>query len=94
MTNSTAEYLPLEKIWYHYTDEGAALPETEPATTEVPETDTAEALTAPTAPANSDTAGNDTDPAPSGCTSAAGSALALTAVAGAAVLCSKRKKRK
>jgi hypothetical protein len=34
MTNSTAEYLPLEKTWYHYTDEGAALPETE-AETEV-----------------------------------------------------------
>jgi hypothetical protein len=34
MTNSTAEYLPLEKTWYSYTDEGAALPETE-AETEV-----------------------------------------------------------
>ena len=90
MTNSTAEYLPLEKTWYHYTHEGAALPETEPATTEAPETDTAESPTEPTAPADSDT----TAPAPSGCASAAGSTLALTAIAGAAVLCSKRKKRK
>lgn len=87
MTNSTAEYLPLEKTWYHYTDEGAALPETEPATTEVPETDTAEAPTEATAPADSGTV------SPSGCASAAGSALALTAIAGAAVLCPKRKKR-
>ena len=94
MTDSTAEYLPLEKTWYHYTDEGATLPETEPATTEVPETDTAEAPTEPTSLADSGTAGSDTDPAQSGCASAAGSALALTAIAGAAVLCNKRKKRK
>ena len=89
MTDSITEYLPLEKTWYHYTDEGAALPETEPATTEAPETDRAEAPTEQTAPADSDTASTQ-----SGCASAAGSALALTAIAGAAVLCSKRKKRK
>jgi hypothetical protein len=34
MTDSTTAYLPLEKTWYHYTDEGAALLETE-AETEV-----------------------------------------------------------
>lgn len=90
MTDSTAEYLPLEKTWYHYTSEGAPLPETEPATTEAPETDRAEVPTEQTAPADSDTAAS----APSGCASAAGSALALTAIAGAAVLCPKRKKRK
>lgn len=88
MTDSTTAYLPLEKTWYHYTDEGATLPETEPATTEAPETDRAEAPTEPTPPADSGTV------SPSGCASAAGSALALTALTGAAVLCSKCKKRK
>ena len=88
MTDSTTAYLPLEKTWYHYTDEGATLPETEPATTEAPETDPAEAPTEPTPPADSGTV------SPSGCASAAGSALALTALTGAAVPCSKCKKRK
>ena len=30
MTESVTEYLPLEKTWYHYTDEGASLPDTRP----------------------------------------------------------------
>ena len=88
MTDSTAEYLPLEKIWYHFTDEGATLPETEPDSTEASETDMTEAPTEPTPPAESDTVAPQT-----GCGSSAGSALALTAMAGAAVICSRRRKR-
>lgn len=88
MDDSTTEYLPLEKTWYHYTDEGATLPETEPDTTEAPKTDTAEAPTEQAAPADSDT-----DPAPSGCASTAGSALALTTLTGAAVISRKGRRR-
>ena len=88
MTDSTVEYLPLEKTWYHFTDEGATLPETEPDTTEASETDMTETPTEPTPPAESDTVAPQT-----GCGSSAGSALALTAMAGAAVICSRRRKR-
>ena len=43
MADSTAEYLPLEKTWYYYTDEGAPLPETQPDTAAESESSTEEA---------------------------------------------------
>ena len=86
MTDSTTAYLPLEKTWYHYTDEGATLPETEPETE--PETAPTEAPTEPTSPAESDTPAT-----PSGCGSALGSTLALTALTGAAVISRKGRRR-
>jgi hypothetical protein len=86
MTDSTAEYLPLEKTWYHYTDEGATLPETEPETES--ETAATEAPTEPTSPAESDTPAT-----PSGCGSSLGSTLALTTLTGAAVISRKGRRR-
>ena len=85
MTESTAEYLPLEKTWYHYTDEGATLPETEPET---------RSETAPTeSPIDPTATESDTPATPSGCGSALGSTLALTALTGAAVISRKGRRR-
>ena len=89
MTDSTTEYLPLEKIWYHYTDEGATLPETKPAATEAPETTANVVATEPNVPTESES-----NPPSSGCGSSVGSALALTALTGAAILSVKRKSKK
>ena len=89
MTDSTTEYLPLEKIWYNYTDEGATLPETKPTATEAPETTTNESPTEPSFATESES-----NPPSSGCGSSVGSALALTALTGAAMLSHKRKSKK
>lgn len=78
MTDAAAEYLPLEKTWYHYTDEGAPLPETQPDTAAVSESSTEEAPGEPSA--------TETESAPQGgCRAALCSAGLLAAVtAGAA----------
>ena len=87
MTDSAAEYLPLEKTWYHYTDEGAPLPETQPDTAAESESSTEEAPGEPSA--------TETESAPQGgCRATLCSAGLLAAVtAGAAGACAASAKR-
>lgn len=99
MTESTRRYLPLEKVWSHYTDEGAGLPETEPPLPVPPEDVTEEQ--------REDTVGEDTSDEPAslppaettgetdgnGCRSAVHGGLALTSLAAGAVLTGKRRRK-
>jgi hypothetical protein len=84
MTDSTVEYLPLEKTWYHYTDEGAAFFESAPLESESPESESS----ATEAPETAPTVSSD------GCGSAVGGVPALACVVGAAALIQKRSRRK
>jgi hypothetical protein len=97
MTNSTAEYLPLEKTWYHYTDEGASLPEsseeskTTPATDEPPAKDPLPQESSPQSPDASAEGG--CEPA-NGCGAALRPAIPLTALLGGAALTRKKRGKK
>lgn len=89
MTDSTTEYLPLEKTWYHYTDEGATLPETGPET----ESETAPTESPTESPTEPTATESGTAPTRNGCGSSLGSTLALTALTGAAVITRKGRRR-
>ena len=81
MTDSATTYLPLEKTWYHYTDEGATLPETGPET----ESETAASDGAPPTEHNSSSETNGAKPH-GGCGSALRGVLAATVAGGAGVV--------
>ncbi len=92
MEESAVEYLPVDKIWYNYTDEGATQPETAPETTAESENLPATNETSATKQDTLTESENDTHN--NGCGSTVGGEIALTALLGGSALTCKRRNKK
>ena len=96
MAASTAEYLPLDKTWYHYTDEGASLYETSAESPTPPSPDPADTtspLPAESATNSPDVPAEDESEPTKGCGAVLSPAVPLTALMSGGALACKRRKR-